>query len=110
MQEADFCTNQGDDFVPGFHGDALLEIGVDKRGEFWLSFFVISSKQFQVRWNSKLFFSNSRMRRHVQIWIDRHGVGISTKAVQHRRIFDLIFSNPQSCSRLSNLIYRHSVV
>jgi hypothetical protein len=109
MQEADFCTNQGDDFVSGFHGRARLTFWVDRFGKFWLPFFGISSMNSQVRLKSKPFFSTFRMSNDMQIWIDRHGVGISKDGAQLRQISDLFFLNPQPASRLSDLIDRQGV-
>lgn len=64
---------------------------------------------FQVRQKSKLFFSNFRMSNDMQIWIDRHGVGISKKEAQLRQISDLFSHNHQPASRLSDLIDRQGV-
>jgi hypothetical protein len=49
------------------------------------------------------------MSNDMQIWIDRHGVGVSKKGAQLRQISDLFFLNPQPASRLSDLIDRQGV-
>jgi hypothetical protein len=46
----------------------------------------------------------------MQIWIDRHRVGISRKEAQLRQIPDLFFHNPPPTNRLSILISRQRVV
>ena len=68
-----------------------------------------SPRNPQVGQKSKLFFSNFRMSNDVQIWIDRHRVGISKNGAQLRQISDLFFPNRAPVIRLSNLIYRHTV-
>ena len=50
------------------------------------------------------------MSNEMQIWIDRHRVGISEKEAQLRQIPDLIFRNHYPTRRSSNLISRQPVV
>jgi len=50
------------------------------------------------------------MNNDVQIWIDRHRVGISKNGAQLRKILDLFSPNLLPSSRLANLIDRQGVV
>ena len=94
----------------GFSWVHAIAIQVRQATQVLAAYFRISSKIFQVRLKSKLFFSTFRMTNEMQIWIDRHRVGISRKEAQLRQISDLFFRNPPPTNRLSNLISRQRVV